>query len=187
MNTYGVTVRYAKALSIYAEEQEVSALVYKEMQCLYGAFRNCKEFVVTLNNPVLPSTEKRKLIEAAIGGDTVSEVSKRFIDLALKHRRVGLLGWMALHYIAIYREKKQIYEGELCTASPLKQETKKRIEQWILKGKQGRVELLCKEDEKLIGGFTLRLGDRRWNVSVKGQLERMKSDLLQNKKGGSNV
>ena len=39
-------------------------------------------------------------------------------------------------------------------------------------------------DEALIGGFIVEFGDNRVDLSIKGHMERIKADLLENAGGG---
>lgn len=83
-----ISMRYAKALLAYAREHKAERVVYKELKALSQSFETHPALKKTLDNPVLPTEVKLKLLCSAVS-DTcdVSEQYKRFMQLVLKERR----------------------------------------------------------------------------------------------------
>lgn len=117
MNTGMIPVRYAKALFEFATEKGCDGRVYGQMGKLAAAFVREPELRRVLDNPVLPESEKLKLVYAACGGDP-GEVLERFAQLVLHNRRERFLQWIALMYREQYRKAHGISTGRLETARP---------------------------------------------------------------------
>ena len=98
-----IPVRYAKALFEFAAEKGCDERVYGQMGKLAAAFVREPELRRALDNPVLPESEKLKLVYAACGGDP-GEVLERFAQLVLHNRRERFLQWIALMYREQYRK-----------------------------------------------------------------------------------
>ena len=98
-----IPVRYAKALFEFATEKGCDGRVYGQMGKLAAAFVREPELRRVLDNPVLPESEKLKLVYAACGGDP-GEVLERFAQLVLHNRRERFLQWIALMYREQYRK-----------------------------------------------------------------------------------
>lgn len=118
MNTGMIPVRYAKALFEFATEKGCDGRVYGQMGKLAAAFVREPELRRVLDNPVLPESEKLKLVYAACGGDP-GEVLERFAQLVLHNRRERFLQWIALMYREQYRKAHGISTGRLETAVPV--------------------------------------------------------------------
>ena len=122
-------MRYAKALYAFAQDKSVEEKVYAEMSLLAHSFAEHTSLKTVLDNPVMKSKEKQKLICTA-AGTQVSDVFVRFIELVLHHKREKHLQSIALMYQDLYRKAKLISIGSLVTASPLSTETEDHMLKW---------------------------------------------------------
>ena len=135
-----IPVRYAKALFEFATEKGCDGRVYGQMGKLAAAFVREPELRRVLDNPVLPESEKLKLVYAACGGDP-GEVLERFAQLVLHNRRERFLQWIALMYREQYRKAHGISTGRLETAVPVTPDTERRLKELIEAQTRGKLEL----------------------------------------------
>ena len=133
-------MRYAKALFEFATEKGCDGRVYGQMGKLAAAFVREPELRRALDNPVLPESEKLKLVYAACGGDP-GEVLERFAQLVLHNRRERFLQWIALMYQEQYRKAHRISTGRLETAVPVTPDTERRLKELIEAQTRGKLEL----------------------------------------------
>jgi len=76
------------------------------------------------------------------------------------------------------KDHKGIVPVTLISATTLSKESKDKI---LSKIKiSGQIELTELIDEKLIGGFVVRIGDIQIDASVNNQLKKLKLDLITN-------
>ena len=162
-----IPVRYAKALFEFATEKGCDGRVYGQMGKLAAAFVREPELRRVLDNPVLPESEKLKLVYAACGGDP-GEVLERFAQLVLHNRRERFLQWIALMYREQYRKAHGISTGRLETAVPVTPDTERRLKE---------LEASVKPD--LIGGFVFEMNCERLDASVATQLRSIKRQFAE--------
>ena len=178
MNTGVIAVRYAKALLEYAKKQSKKEIVYAEVKVLVEHFSTMPELKRAIDNPVLSSDEKLRLLQQAAGGDSVSEEMKRFFALVLKGRREKYLQLMMYSYIDLYLNDKNIILGKLTTAVA-SDKLMTHFENLFSKKLNGQVKIETRVDEKLIGGYIIELAGYRMDASVANQLERVKQQFIE--------
>ena len=164
MDTGVISVRYARALFKAACEQGLEDKIYAIMQTLAQAYLQVKDLRVTIESPMLPKEKKRKLLEVACG-DNCPELVSNFLSLVLKEDREALLQLMANDY------------GKVITASPVSEETEKKMKALVEARSQGTVEFNTEVDPSLIGGFILEYDTYRMDASVKNKLNAILTQL----------
>lgn len=178
MNVGIISMRYAKALIGYAQDNKVEDEVYKEMKILSDNFINHPELRFTLDNPMLKSKEKLALISNAAGIDVCKEFT-RFIELVMREHREKYLQSMSLMYIDLYRKIKNISIGKLITAWPVDEVTENRMKQLIVNKTHGTVDFDVKVDPSIEGGFILEIGTYRFDASIATQFKRVKRQFIE--------
>ena len=173
-----IPVRYAKALFEFATEKGCDGRVYGQMGKLAAAFVREPELRRALDNPVLPESEKLKLVYAACGGDP-GEVLERFAQLVLHNRRERFLQWIALMYQEQYRKAHRISTGRLETAVPVTPDTERRLKELIEAQTRGKIELEASVKPDLIGGFVFEMNCERLDASVATQLRSIKRQFAE--------
>lgn len=176
MNTGLISTRYATALLDFAIEQNQQEKVYSEIKMLLHMYSDVDNFREALANPAIRSSEKKKLIHTASGGN-VSKSLELFIDLLLKNKREERLQYIALRFLELYRKRFGILNGSLITATKVDRPTYDRLKSFIESKTGETLELERLTDASLLGGFILQIGDNRLDASVSGQLLRVKNEL----------
>ena len=172
MNTGLIARRYAKALMAYATERGQTELLYRQMGSLAGSFEALPALRTTLVSPVVSREEKMSLVCAAVGAEP-AESFRDFVRLVLDNRREAYLRTMALEYMSLYRKSNNISVVHLTSATELDKEVTGRIAASVVAKTQGAVELDCRIDPSLGGGFIFRIDDKQLDASVRGALERI--------------
>ncbi len=172
-------MRYAKALLAYANERKVADKVYLEVLKLSKTFARLPELRTALDNPVLPSATKMKLIHEAVGGQASLELT-RFVELVLAEHREKFLQFMLMSYIDLYRKQENISVGKITTACPVSEHVIDRIRALVVEHTHGTVVLNTKVDPSLEGGFVFEIGTYRLDASVANQIKRVKQQFIEN-------
>ncbi|MDO4755167.1 MAG: F0F1 ATP synthase subunit delta [Parabacteroides sp.] len=175
-----ISSRYAKALFSLAKENKKESLVYNDMKMLADSFLLEPKLKVVLNNPIISEEEKVKLLIAA-GGIEVTDLYKRFILLVLRQKREECLPFMAHHYIHLFREDKRITRIQFSTAVPVSDKVKQHLQDKLKEETGCTVEFTGIVQPELIGGFRLRIGNKRIDASYITQLKEIHNRLLENR------
>ena len=178
-----ISIRYAKALLLYAHDEGVEDTIYQEIKTLSRSFAKFPQLRESFDNPILTAKDKLDLIVAAAVGDgKPSAAFVRFIELVIKQHREFFLQFMCLTYIAFYYHVKHIAVGTLITAVPVDDETKRRIKETAAAAVHAEMKLQTVVDPSIEGGFVFDINDYRLDASIATQLKRVKQQFIDKNK-----
>lgn len=176
MNESKITVRYAKALFALAKEQNSLDAMKLDMSLLYQCIGEIPELQYVIQSPVIKVSEKIKLFQETFK-TSFSPLTLQFIQLVLQSRREEHLRDISRYALDLLKTENGIKLAELYTATPLSESLRKSIVQFIEKKFNTQVEVTETVDEKLIGGFILRIGDQQIDASISSKLAQIKQSL----------
>ena len=176
MDNGKISVRYARALFETAKEQQCETEVYEQLMRLTGNYSQAiGAFDEALSNPIIAGEEKVKLLKTAIG-DQVHPCLARFIEFVSEKKRENKILLIALKYQEMYRKEKNLLKADVTTAAEIDDQALQRITQFVEQTFNRSVEMHTKTNPGLIGGFILDIEHNRMDASVKGRLEKLKTD-----------
>jgi F-type H+-transporting ATPase subunit delta len=172
--------RYAKSLLGLAIEKSQLDQIQEDMLFLQQVCKKSPEFVTVLKSPVIHSDKKLAILNAVSEGK-VTDTTHAFNRLLVTKGRESFLPEIITAFISQYKSHKGIYPIKLTTAIEASQELKNAIiakvqEQTHMK----KVELETVVDEKIIGGFVLDLGGTLVDGSIAYDLNKLKSQFMNN-------
>ena len=171
-----ISTRYARALLKSAAGTEFESQVYQEMATVAKSYGEVPALRQTIDNPMLAKDKKQQLLETA-AGELPSELTKAFIALVLKENRESLMQFIALSYVTLYRQQKNIISGKLITATVVAPATEQKMRQMVESKTNGTVEFETEVNPDIIGGFILEYDTYRMDASVKSQLNSILTQL----------
>lgn len=171
-----ISVRYARALLKSAVQTKCEEKVYEDMQNVANAYATLPQLRRTIDNPMLPTEDKKKVLAAACG-ENPSELTLRFLQLVLGEKREEVMQLIASSYITLYRKQKNIIHGRLITAAPVSKATEQKMQQMVQQKTDGTVEFLTEVNPDIIGGFILEYDTYRMDASVQSQLRSILKEL----------
>jgi F-type H+-transporting ATPase subunit delta len=149
--------------------------VHRQVRELADAATSVDDLQALLDNPEVDSRVKGDVLaRVAEGGD---EAVVNFLRLVAEKGRAGELGEIADELDALVAAQERILDVEITTARELSDAEFGSIVQGI-ESKSGRtVQAERAVDPSLIGGIVLQAGSLRLDASVRGRLERLRTDL----------
>jgi len=178
MNESKITVRYAKALFGLAKEGNSLEAVKNDMLLLGECIHEVPELQFVISSPVIKVSEKIRLFNEVFKA-AFHELTSSFVNLLLEKRREEYLAGIARYFITLMKADQGIRSADLITALPLDANLRDALKKYIAKRFNAQVEMHESVDEKLIGGFILRVDDQQIDASISTKLERIKSALIQ--------
>lgn len=172
-----ISVRYARALLKSAADAKLEDTIYQEMQCLAKSYMEVPQLRHTIDNPMLSKETKEMLLLTAAGGEKVSSLTKRFVNLVLGEDRESMIQFMANSYITLYRKQKNIIRGKLTTAVAVTSETEQKMRHMVESKTQGTVEFETEVNPDIVGGFILEYDTYRMDASIKTKLNSILKSL----------
>jgi F-type H+-transporting ATPase subunit delta len=176
MNESKITVRYAKALFSLAKEQNSLTAMKQDMELLYQCIGEIPELQYVIQSPVIKVSEKLRLFQETFK-TSFSPLTLSFINLIVQGRREEHLRDISRYALHLLKIENGIQLAELVTATPLSEALRSSIVQFIEKKFHTRIEITESVDEKLIGGFILRVGDQQIDASISSKLAQIKQSL----------
>jgi len=130
-----------------------------------------------LRNPTVPVDERRRLVEGVAGG-RLSARSLNLVTLLLQRGRIELLPQVAAELQRLADRNAGVTRAFVTSASALSADERRRLTDRLAQLTGGTVELTTQVDPGILGGVVVRLGDRMIDGSVRGRLERLRSQLV---------
>ncbi len=163
--------RYAKALLSIGQEEgryEEYGKNLKEFAdfCLASA-----EFYRIISSRIFSLEDRRKILEAVLGKSGFQDTVRNFLRLLLDKDRIGGIHEITAYYSDLTDELSGMARADIITAKPLKTETLAKIEEVLERLTARDVKSFVREDDSLIGGVVVKIGDLVLDGSVKAQIE----------------
>lgn len=173
-----VAKRYAKALFEVARERGKVAEVERELRAVVEAIGQTPDYAKLLVHPNIDASVKASMLKQAFEGK-VSEEVMNTLQLLVQRGRESILNDLAEHFSQIANDALGQAQAKVYTPFPLTAEESERIAAKFgaITGKTIRVENVV--DPSLLGGFQVRIGDRLYDGSLSGKLQRLQKVLNQ--------
>ena len=141
-----------------------------------AAVTEVEEVARVLENPGIPFDRRREALEAALGG--VDPKVRNLVMLLLQRRRIDQLQPVAEHFQSLVDRQNGVLTGRATSAAPLSPDEADEVGRRMEELTGARIELIFDVDPALLGGVVVRIGDRLYDGSVRGRLERLRSRLV---------
>jgi len=128
-----------------------------------------------VQHPAVPFADKEKVLRKVASG-----VGREPLSLALlmiRRGRPGAFDAMVERFRELVRRERGISLAEVRTARALDEEQRAAISERLRALTGDRIEMNEVVDESLIGGLSVRIGDRLYDASVRSRLERLRARL----------
>ncbi|WP_102026431.1 F0F1 ATP synthase subunit delta [Salirhabdus sp. Marseille-P4669] len=172
-----VANRYAVALFQLGQEKSLLATLEEELRVVREVFETNSNITTFLNHPAV-STEQKK----AIVKDAFQHASKELINtlsLMIDRRRAEEIPAMASAFVGMVNEFNGVQEAEVYSVRELSDDEKESLQK-VFAEKLGLNALRIQNivDTSLLGGLKLKIGNRIYDGSVSGKLERIERNLV---------
>jgi len=150
---------------------------------LYGIevlLRQSDQLRRVLENPSIPGDRKRAVLDVIIARLRATRQVRNFVAVLTDHRRLPLFGEILKQLEQELNDRQGIADAHVSSARQLTAPEKQMLEDEITKmtGKK-RVRAHYEQDPSLLGGAVVQVGSTIYDGSVKGQLERIREQLVE--------
>lgn len=131
-----------------------------------------------LDNPAIPVAEREEAVDAALR-DRVREPARRLVALLVRRGRASLLPSVSAELDRLIDRERGAVTAIVTSAAPLDDRDAQAVSERIAAMRRAStVRLERRVDPDLIGGLTVRIGDRLIDASVRGRLERLRAQIV---------
>jgi F-type H+-transporting ATPase subunit delta len=143
---------------------------------LLGATLRHPELRALLQHPAVPFPEKERVLRRVLGRG-VAQAAINLVLLMVRRGRPGAIDRMIARFAELLRRERGVVLAEVRTALPLDDGQRAAIGERLRAITGEQVEMDETVDEDLIGGVSVRIGDRLYDASVRSRLERLRARL----------
>jgi F-type H+-transporting ATPase subunit delta len=130
-----------------------------------------------VDNPTLPFADRSRVIDDLLERRVQAPV-RNLVRMLSERSRIELLPAIASEYDRLLKRERGIATAIVTSAARLTDDEREALEGRLRSMTGAQVELEEQIDESLIGGLTVRVGDRLYDGSVRGRLERLRDQLV---------
>ena len=177
MNQSKISVRYAKALFLLAAEKGLIDEIKNDIDNIKVISETVEEFKFLVESPVVETSQKRAALESALKG-SVNQITLNFIDLVTKNKREIFINDICRNFLDLVRKDKGIESASFVTATDIDEAILSDVKNIADDYFKTNVELSSIVDEKILGGYILRVGDKQFDASVNSKLKKVKQHLM---------
>jgi F-type H+-transporting ATPase subunit delta len=177
MSQEKTTVARPYAEAVFRRAQETDSLdSWSDFLNLLGAVVEAPEASSFIGNPKVTRNDLEGLLVDLCSVDTMDE-EKNLIRLLLQNGRLTLAPEIASHYERLMGEHQGRLQVQVSSAFEASQNQQTALTAALERRLRCQVKLISETDPSLIGGVLVRAGDLVIDASVKGQLQRLASEL----------
>ena len=174
-----ISKTYGDALYELAVEKEIASELMEEIRAVKQILVDNDEFVKLMLHPGVPKQEKLQMVEKIFAG-RVSDDLTGFLLIITENERFKDIDGIFAYFIDTVKASMGIGVAYVTTPSELSEANKKAVEARLLETTDfASMEMNFAIDEELIGGMTIRIGDRVVDTSVRSKLNDLTKQLLQ--------
>lgn len=170
---------YARALADVVTGNHVPVdQVTAQLNDFLATLDGSKELRQALFNPAFAADLRVRVIDALVPKLHLGREVRNFLAVLLQHDRIDAVHEIVDEYRAEVDRRQGISEVEVISARRLDADERHQMEQQVARLAGTRVRARFREDNGLIGGAVVRIGDTIYDGSVRGRLNRMKQELV---------
>jgi F-type H+-transporting ATPase subunit delta len=128
-----------------------------------------------MEHPAIPFQDKERVLRRSV--TDVAAGPLNLVLLMIRRGRPGAIPAMRGHFEELVRRQRGVARAEVRTALPLDEEDRVSLEGTLERLAGSQVEFTETVDPSLIGGISVRIGDRLYDASVRSRLERLRARL----------
>ena len=132
-----------------------------------------------LENPSIPGNGKRAVLDAITMRLGTTRQVRNFIAVLIDHRRLPLFSEILKQLEQELDSRQGFAEAQVSSARQLSDPEKQMLEAEITRMTGKKVRARYQQDTSLLGGAVVQVGSTIYDGSVKGQLDRIREQLVE--------
>ena len=164
---------YAEALIDLAKSNDSLKETTNDMNIVSQFLANSSDLKKFLGNPLITKDAKKNVIKDILG-EQISGSTLKFLLVLVDKGRIEVLEVIAQKFLELSYKQDSIEIAKITSSIQLSAEQQKTIAE-KLKAITGakQIKLALKVDPQLIGGFTIEIGSKMIDTSIRGQLKQI--------------
>jgi F-type H+-transporting ATPase subunit delta len=172
-----VAVPYAEALLDLAKSNDSLKETTNDMNIVSQFLANSSDLKKFLGNPLITKDAKKNVVKDILG-EQIGESTLKFLLLLVERGRIEVLESIAQKFLELSFKQDSIEIAKITSSIQLSAQQQKEIAEKlkVITGAK-QIKLALKVDPALIGGFTIEIGSKMIDTSIRGQLKQISALL----------
>lgn len=179
MKNRKLSKRYTQGLMNSIADEREYATVSNQIEEINRIFSGHEDLDNLFRQPFLSTAKKKNLAEKILSSMSIDSKVERFILLLLEHGRIELLPDILELLPDMWNEKRGISTLEVSSVVPLTDSQKQKLSKKLEQLEKAPVALKFRLDPSLIGGLSITKGNVVYDVSLKGDLNKLTEKIKQ--------
>jgi F-type H+-transporting ATPase subunit delta len=171
--------RYSQGLINAIDDEEEFTAIHKELRNFFDLLESRKELKNALQSPFLPLTKKKDLTDELLRTLSYRPKTTRFIGLCVDNDRLEFFRDILEYLPDLWNEEKGVSTFEVSSVVSLNESQKEKLKKKLELLEKKPVFLKYRRDPSIIGGLSLRKGNIIYDVSIRGNLDRLKENIIE--------
>jgi F-type H+-transporting ATPase subunit delta len=171
--TSGVAGRYAAALFDLAKDAGELDSINDDLTALRDLIRESSDLANVVRSPILSRDMQEKAIMAVLEKAGAKPLTKQFVGVIARNRRLFALPDMIEAYRAMLADFRGEVTAEVTSAQALSTEQISELSETLSRELRKTVQIDASVDEGLLGGLVVRVGSRMIDNSLRTKLSNM--------------
>jgi F-type H+-transporting ATPase subunit delta len=169
----GLAGRYASALFELADENKALDQTASDLTSLKRMLAESPDFARMVRSPMLSRAEQAKAVDAIMVAAGFSELTRRFVGLVARNRRLFALPAMTDQFLAELARRRGQMTAQVTVANPLSDTQVKALTDALRSSLSSQIDVRVGVDPALIGGMIVKVGSRMIDSSVRTKLNKL--------------
>jgi len=165
--------RYATALFELADEKNILDQVAADLRGLKALLAESKDLRRLVRSPILSRADQEKAMAAVLEQANADRITRNFVALAARNRRLFALPGIIDAYLAMLAERRGEVTAEVTAANPLSDSQQKTLAETLRKLVGAKVAVNLRVDRELLGGLIVKMGSRLFDSSLRTKLRKL--------------
>ncbi|MHB8652274.1 MAG: ATP synthase F1 subunit delta [Terriglobia bacterium] len=173
-----VANRYARALADVVSQGGDYRAVLGELRNFNAVYQESADLRDVFDTPAVSLEKKVKVLEAILARLEVSKATASFLRVLVTNYRIGMLGEICAAFAKIANERLGVVEVKVMSATGLTEAEQQALRARFEEVTRKQVAMDFSLDGGLLGGILARIQSTVYDGSVRGNLERIREQLL---------
>jgi F-type H+-transporting ATPase subunit delta len=174
-----VSYRYAKGLSLIADETKNWEPIKTELDKLKSFFDQNEDVLEYLTSPVVPKAARQASLQNIVKSLSLENIGASFLLLLDRNKRMGDFSRIYTIFEKMKDERDNIERVSVSTASELGQEQRTSVVSFLNRKLDKKVVASFHQDKKLMEGIRIQIGSKTIENSVVSRMEQLRKKLNQ--------
>jgi F-type H+-transporting ATPase subunit delta len=168
---------YAEALLDLAKSTDTLKETTNDINIISQFLANSSDLKKVLSNPIVTRDDKKKLLKEILS-EHIGSNTLKFLLLLVDRNRIALIEGIAQKFLQLSFKEESIEIAKVISTVQLSADQQQNIAEKlkVITGAK-QIKLALKIDPQLIGGFTIEVGSKLIDTSIRGQLKQISSLL----------